>query len=313
MEIKVECPCGQHYSFDAEPVNGRMPVEVQCPACGADGTEAANRIIQSQSGSQPRMVVRPAVRIATAASAVARSPALPAAAGPAPSSLPRAPAPMTGVPQADGYVEPRRPNAMLGVAGAVGFGFVAMMAWYYLIKLTGYELGIVAWGVGLLTGLGARVVGRDTSDFLGVVAGACALFAIVGGKYLYVNSEVQKEIAGMANQAYETQMENARAALKIDATSDAEVRQFLASHGEKGETPTDAQIKEFRERGLSKLKDFVAGKPSRAEFTARVNKAMNKFGLRWLVLKNSVSLFTLLWVFLGVASAYKLATGASDD
>lgn len=220
---------------------------------------------------------------------------------------------MTGVHQAEGFSEPSQPNVMLGVAGAVGFGFVAMMAWYYLIKLTGYELGIVAWGVGLLTGLGTRVVGRQTSGFLGIVAGACALFAIVGGEYLVANSNVQKELAGMTEKVYETQMENAKAALNIDATSDAEVKQFLASHGNKGESPTDAQIKEFRERGLSKLKDFVAGKPSKAEFAARVEKAMNKFGLRWLVLKNSVSPFTLLWVFLGVASAYKLAAGTADD
>jgi len=40
---------------------------------------------------------------------------------------------------------------------------------------------------------------------------------------------------------------------------------------------------------------------------------MNTFGLRWLVLKESVGPFTLLWLFLGVGSAYKLAAGAGDD
>jgi len=269
MEIKIECPCGQHYSFDAEPVNGRMPVEVQCPACGADGTEEANRIIQSQAGSPPRTTVRPAVRMATAASAAG----LPPRPAPAPTPVRSAPAPMTGVRQADDPWAASQPNMMTGLAGALGFGFVAMMAWYYLIKLTGYELGIVAWGVGLLTGLGARVLARETSGSLGLVAGLCALMAIVGGEYLVVNSDVQKELASMAERAYESQMEDAKAALKIDATSDAEVRQFLASHGEEGEVPTDAEIKEFRERGLSKLKDFVAGKPSRAEFVARVFRA----------------------------------------
>ena len=45
MEIKVECPCGQHYKFDVVPERGRMPVRVNCPSCGADGTDAANAFL----------------------------------------------------------------------------------------------------------------------------------------------------------------------------------------------------------------------------------------------------------------------------
>jgi uncharacterized protein YxjI len=45
MEIKIECGCGTKFKFDVEPVNGRMPVKVQCPNCGTDATYAANEII----------------------------------------------------------------------------------------------------------------------------------------------------------------------------------------------------------------------------------------------------------------------------
>lgn len=45
MTVKVECGCGQRYAFDVEPVEGRMPSAVACPACGADGTDAANALI----------------------------------------------------------------------------------------------------------------------------------------------------------------------------------------------------------------------------------------------------------------------------
>ena len=41
MEIKVQCGCGTRFAFDVEPVNGRMPVRVNCPGCGADGTDLA--------------------------------------------------------------------------------------------------------------------------------------------------------------------------------------------------------------------------------------------------------------------------------
>src|SRR5207302_8451910 len=46
MEIKVQCPCGSKYKFDIEPVNGRMPMPVNCPSCGADGTDLANDFLR---------------------------------------------------------------------------------------------------------------------------------------------------------------------------------------------------------------------------------------------------------------------------
>ena len=45
IPVKVECGCGQRYAFEIEPVDGHMPTAVKCPACGADGTAAANAFI----------------------------------------------------------------------------------------------------------------------------------------------------------------------------------------------------------------------------------------------------------------------------
>ena len=67
MEIKIECSCGQRYKFDVEPENGEMPVPVACPACGRDGTPAANRLIQqalvAAAPAPPPTATRPPVRI----------------------------------------------------------------------------------------------------------------------------------------------------------------------------------------------------------------------------------------------------------
>ncbi len=48
IAVKIECGCGQHYAFEVEPVNGRMPSTVACPTCGLDGTPMANEIISRQ-------------------------------------------------------------------------------------------------------------------------------------------------------------------------------------------------------------------------------------------------------------------------
>jgi hypothetical protein len=61
MEIKILCTCGTKFKFDVEPVNGRMPSPVFCPACGADTTAQANTLIQAAPGAaQAIPVVAPA-------------------------------------------------------------------------------------------------------------------------------------------------------------------------------------------------------------------------------------------------------------
>ena len=76
----------------------------------------------------------------------------------------------------------------LGLAGAMSAAVIAMLAWFFLIKMTGYPLGFAAWGVGLLVGLGARGLGREGSRRLGLAAGACAFVAILGGQMLAARS-----------------------------------------------------------------------------------------------------------------------------
>jgi hypothetical protein len=61
---------------------------------------------------------------------------------------------------------------------------LGMFGWYLLIKITGDEIGYAAWGVGALTGLGARLLGASGSTKLGVLAGVFAFSAIIGGQYL---------------------------------------------------------------------------------------------------------------------------------
>ena len=45
IPVKIICGCGQKYTFDVYPVDGRMPAPVSCPVCGKDGTGTANEII----------------------------------------------------------------------------------------------------------------------------------------------------------------------------------------------------------------------------------------------------------------------------
>ncbi len=60
VPVKIRCGCGQKYAFDVYPLNGRMPLPIRCPVCGADGTAAANDAIALALRAQsPPLALRP--------------------------------------------------------------------------------------------------------------------------------------------------------------------------------------------------------------------------------------------------------------
>ena len=147
MIIKVQCPCGSKYSFEVEPVEGRMPFAVNCPTCQADGTEAANQLIAqalaAEAGSQPKL----RVRVATAAEP-------PVAPRPFPETTPRVSA-MQRLQE-----ERRQGRRVAWIAVGVGLVVVALLAawgWFafagskphlaYSLKLPGAES---SWRTGFL-------------------------------------------------------------------------------------------------------------------------------------------------------------------
>ena len=188
LEIKIVCNCGAKYKFEVEPINGCMPAPVQCPVCQTDGTAEGNRLIGEMlargaaapavrvpsiaipSNSMPKPAV--SVRLGVSAPGPVQAPPAPAPtpysapsmAHPAlPSSGLQSPQSM-GVPPVPSTPAPTRSsakasnkdnvaNVMRGDIGAAVGGLIGMAIWYGIIVMTNYEVGLIAWGVGGLTGI----------------------------------------------------------------------------------------------------------------------------------------------------------------
>jgi hypothetical protein len=45
VSVNIPCGCGRDYVLEVQPVAAGMPEAVTCPSCGADGTDAARRVI----------------------------------------------------------------------------------------------------------------------------------------------------------------------------------------------------------------------------------------------------------------------------
>ncbi len=113
MNVRVQCPCGTKFSFDVEPVNGRMPLNVNCPGCNQSALDLANAQIRLQSGVAVSPVhrrrlppacprpSRPTGQESHISRAMRPRPA-PAVKAPAPPSPPSASVPAASVPQPSG-------------------------------------------------------------------------------------------------------------------------------------------------------------------------------------------------------------------
>jgi len=183
LSVKIQCGCGQRYIFDVEPDNGHMPTTVACPACGTDGTAAANAAITQALAASPAPAPTGSLRLNVPAS---RSPV-----PPAPPVLPASGTPAAARPQ------PQRPVQTKATRGKDGWskkesglnklGTYIVVTPSILAALTswgmfGVEVPIlilfIAVAVGGLVGGALNVAGRGP-----IVAGALVGLVIGLGGY----------------------------------------------------------------------------------------------------------------------------------
>jgi hypothetical protein len=104
MEIKIECECGTRFKFDVEPIHGRMPAPIRCPACDGDRTEQANSFIQAQAAPSQEIAALMSPAVAATPSSPSTLPPAMATGGTLRINRPLAPPPIGAT--ASGHVPP---------------------------------------------------------------------------------------------------------------------------------------------------------------------------------------------------------------
>jgi hypothetical protein len=186
MEVKVVCDCGQKYKFDVEPVNGRMPMTVNCPVCGADGTGAANNLLSQMFTNPPSP---PIAAVPAGGLRINRPAPAPAAVVDAPPPVSTAPMPITAVrsplltAKSKTKVEGEY-SLMLGIGGAILGAALGAGLMYGFFLWADFRFPLMGTCIGALSGLGARLLARGTDMTLGIIAGVIALVSTAGTLYL---------------------------------------------------------------------------------------------------------------------------------
>ena len=308
-ELKVECDCGQRYKFNVEPVNGQMPFTVNCPACGVDGTQKANVLLQQSAAVADAFAAPPAIAPA-AAPAIAPAPGprlrvnIPAHSPSGSVPPPVAPPPSIGPlgagllrAGAAGPAEPaKKPNFWMGILGAFLGALVGGTLYYFILTVFGlkslFSLGMASlalllfvWigssfltlGVGYLAGAGAAFLGKgDGSKELGGIAAVFALSAVIGAQYLIALTWWHQARQFADDSVYTVSVETAKEVVAAVPTgSDTEIRGYLAQQDSDDDNNVNSnsitadQIKQFREEQLPEYQGLASGQITKAQFLAK--------------------------------------------
>jgi hypothetical protein len=181
------------------------------------------------------------------------------------------------------------------------------------------EVGYVAWGIGLLVGVGVAALAKGSMDGVtGAIAAACAVGGVVLGKYLVVHFLVADAIPAELIQVDAGIMIN-RMSWEVAEEHEAKQKPIMVN----GKAMTVEEIEnvddlpqairdEAKKRWTALSPDEQSEKMDahqaemKAMFAGVADEARNEGFM------NSFGAFDLLWLFLAVGTAFKIGSGANS-
>jgi hypothetical protein len=118
-------------------------------------------------------------------------------------------------------------NTFIALLAGVIFVILGGMVWGLVAKYAGMELGLLAWGIGVLAGLGIYFFTSSRGTLLGIAASLIALFGILSGKYFVAKWHFMPQLMA--------ELKNKDASSFIDANNiklaDKDIKQIMAEPG----------------------------------------------------------------------------------
>lgn len=209
-----------------------------------------------------------------------------------------------------------------GFIGALIGGVIGAAIWAAIAYFSGYELGIIAWLLGGVVGLGMALGAGDESDTpTGVVAAMVAIGAIALGKFTAIHFLVERDLNKMYAEEAPITLDDAKVYLAEQLVDEytAAGKPLTWPEGMTYEEasvltdyPTDLQ-KDVEARWATLSPDVheqyrVAVEQFRVE-----GLSMAKSAIKDMAFKESFSMWDAIWILLAVATAFKVGAGLSGD
>lgn len=202
--------------------------------------------------------------------------------------------------------------APMAIGAALGAGVIGAVVWAGIVIATNFEIGWIAWGIGAAVGGAyAKLGGRGAAGpFL---CAAIAFASIAGGKYAAFQISVHNEMKEFLDSPLlRLDYESARTfgARYTEAKTDEEREQLTREHiVEPGEDPgavSELRLRQFRENALPTVLSIHEGRMSFEEYKAEFREMV----MAEVSFSDALGLFDLLWIFLGVGTAFQLAAAS---
>lgn len=188
------------------------------------------------------------------------------------------------------------------IAGASA-GLLGGIGWYLIVRFTGYEVGWIAWGIGLAVGSAMAAATQSRSKPLAAQAGMLAAGALIVGKVLIFQwaagpalaKELQQNPEALRQMAFLEMYESGEFPEHLEGqiTALPEDEPWPDSLAAQIESLLNARIDQLGGGEMDAAALEMAGM-IRAEVTLMDG------------ILASISLFDLLWFFLAVGTAWKL-------
>lgn len=279
MQGTVECPNCQHVQAKSE----------QCESCGIWFHKFESSAVPTQHDSAPQ--------------------AMPAAAVQADGNTDMS----SAEPAEEGTLSPA------AIAAAAIAALIGALVWKFVAVTFGYEYGLIAWAIGGAVGLAAASAGSRGMQ-AGVLCAVLAFGSIVLGKYWTYSAFVdqfQEAISGdmeydeEMHAYFEEEMEDARLIVN-GSGSDTFIRRFMVERGYTYATDparvSKAEVADFREYVEPGLRDMAQNPPGFEEWQASTVESLEEFS-PWAMMREDYGIFDILFVFLGVGTAFRLGSG----
>lgn len=198
-----------------------------------------------------------------------------------------------------------------GLAFSLAGGAIGAAAWAAIGYFSGYEFGILAWGVGFLAGLGMALgtMGRGGVGG-GVLAAVIALGAIMAGKWYavqftlddYLSKQRQEMVAAGPMPLLREQVWTEFNDNDIEYTEPGDDEEF---------PPEVVAEADRRWAAMSGDERSAIMREAESQFDSDLQEGRGVLGVLAFVV--SFGLWGLLWVGLAVTSAYKLGSARAKE
>jgi hypothetical protein len=197
-----------------------------------------------------------------------------------------------------------------GIAAAAIAAAVGALVWKYIAVIFSYEHEVIAWGIGAAVGIGASMLGSK-GLYMGMICGVFALLAVLGGKYMAMESfqeswseDITTAISGQEEEfkQYYQQDLNAAEAFSEGVEGKEDLENFLHEHGYTEiyeiDEITDVEIANFNEYVVPHLKQIAEQKPTFEQWLqGSFQKNLDDVSTMELV-KSDIGIFGIIFFFL---------------